>query len=135
MSERPESCSGRWSWRTRLSAGRLSQRITPAVSGVHRNAASSAWGADCGVRSVRLGRARPARNGQSVPNTKAYCRRSPRTNESVEHPSDLHVGGSAGDYSVARSKGALFVLVLGFDDTEAPRSRVIEHWAEHEHLA
>jgi hypothetical protein len=44
MSERPESCSGRWSWRTRLSAGRLSQRITPAVSGVHRNAASSAWG-------------------------------------------------------------------------------------------
>src|SRR2546423_14704099 len=52
------------------------------------------------------------------------------TNESGEQLSDLHFGGSGHDYRVAGSEGAQVVLVLGFDDTEGPRNRVIEPWAE-----
>src|SRR2546423_9367951 len=55
------------------------------------------------------------------------------TNESGEQLSDLHFGGSGHDYRGAGSEGAQVVLVLGFDDTEAPRTRVIEHWAEDNH--
>jgi hypothetical protein len=65
----------------------------------------------------------------------AWSRRSARTNETGEHLSDLHVCGSAGDCWIPRSEGAQFVLVFGFDDPEAPRSRVIEHGAEDHHPA
>ena len=62
-------------------------------------------------------------------------RRSARTNEPGEHRSNFDVSGSAGDYRVASSEGAHFVLVLGLNNTETPRARAIKNWTEDDHLS
>ena len=61
--------------------------------------------------------------------------RSEGTDEASGHPADLHARRSGRDRGVTGRERAQGLLVVGFDHAEPPRSLILEHGAEHHHLA
>src|SRR5437764_4758258 len=58
---------------------------------------------------------------------------SRRANEPRGHRPDLELSSPAGNCGIAGGEFAQLVLVLGLDDTEAPRSRAVQHRPEDHH--
>jgi hypothetical protein len=56
-----------------------------------------------------------------------------RPDEAAEHSSEFDPADPGGDHRIAVGERTNFVLVLGLDDAEAPRARVIEHRSEKHH--
>ena len=54
-------------------------------------------------------------------------------NEAGQHPSDLEVGGSAGDRRIGRGEGANLFFVLSLDHAQAPGTSSIQNWTKYNH--